>query len=79
MFTGLFIIQAYKQFSITRPIAALPLLITISAVLCLAAYVRDRVFSAADSLELRAIITSRPHPVFDPLCEYLWNLHEEPH
>ena len=60
MFSGLVINQAYPYLGITRPIAALPLLITLSAevdVLCLLAIVRDRAFSAPDSLELRAIIT----------------------
>ena len=60
MFSGLVINQAYPYLGITRPIAALPLLVTLSVevdVLCLVALVRDKDFSAADSLELRAIIT----------------------
>ena len=60
MFSGLVINQAYPYLGITRPIAALPLLITLSAevdVLCFVAIVRDRGFSAADSFELRAVIT----------------------
>jgi uncharacterized membrane protein len=60
MFSGLVINQAYPYLGIARPIAALPLLVTLSAevdVLCLVALVRDKDFSAADSLELRAIIT----------------------
>jgi len=60
MFSGLVINQVYPYFGITRPIAALPLLITLSVVvdvLCLIAIIRDRAFSVADSLELRAIIT----------------------
>jgi uncharacterized membrane protein len=58
MFSGLLINQAYPYFGITRPIATLPLLITLSAavdILCLAAFVRDRTFSGADSRELRAV------------------------
>jgi uncharacterized membrane protein len=60
MFSGLFINQVYPYLGITRPIAALPLLITLSAVvdiLCLVAVVRDRTFSATDSLDLRAVVS----------------------
>jgi len=59
-FSGLFIDQAYPYLGITRPIAALPLLITLSAavdMLCLAAFVRDRAFPGADALELRAVVS----------------------
>ena len=67
MFSGLAMNQAYPYLGITRPIAALPLLITLSAevdVLCFVAIVRDRRFSAADSFELRAVIT----PLTIALC-----------
>lgn len=67
IFSGLLINEAYPYLGITRPIAVLPLLITLSAlvdVLCLAAFVRDRTFSAADSLDLRAVAS----PLTIALC-----------
>src|SRR5665647_111282 len=60
MFSGLFINEVYPHLGITRPIAALPLLITLSAevdLFCLAAIVRDRAFSGADSLHLRMVVS----------------------
>jgi uncharacterized membrane protein len=60
MFSGFLINQAYPYLGIARPIAPLPLLITLSAIvdmLCLAAFVRDKDFSGVDSLDLRAVVS----------------------
>ena len=72
MFTGLFMNSLYPFLGISRPISAMPLIITISAVvlvLCILSYVRDKEFSEPRFIDIGDMLS--PPALFLCLIPFL--------